>query len=196
MSRAAKLALAFAVSALVAHLGAVWATPYALMRVAMNRLSGEGKAINGFAFGPRTTQSSRGVVRPSPDLAYSSCVYDLAGGPLLVTANPTPNNGYASLSVFAANTDNIGVFDSLRMPDGIRFILAREGQEVPKGERVLRSPSRTGIILDRRLAPDAATFVAADRARRQDSCRSFKGEIETAPGRPVTPEARTVPPSP
>ncbi len=200
MNRAVKLALALAASAVVAHIGAVWATPYALMRVAMDRLSGEGKAINGFAYGPRTTQKSRGVVRPSPDLAYSSCVYDLAGGPLLVTADPSPNQGYVSLSVFAANTDNIGVFDSLRLPGGIRFVLALDGQEVPKGERVLRSPSRSGIILDRRLAPDAATFTAVDRARRQDSCRPFKGEVAGVPagkGAVVTPAASVSnPPSP
>ena len=180
MKRPVKLALAFAASALAAHVGAVWATPYALMRVAMERLSGEGKAINGFVFGPRTTQNSRGVVRPSPDLAYSSCVYDLTGGPLLVTADPSPNQGYVSLSVFAANTDNIGVFDSLHSPEGIRFILALEGQKVPKGQRVLVSPSRKGIILDRRLAPHAATFAAVDEARREDTCRGFKELPEEA----------------
>lgn len=195
MNRAVKLALAFAASAAVAHVGAVWATPYALMRVAMNRLSGEGKAINGFAFGPRTTQNSRGVVRPSPDLAYSSCVYDLAGGPLLVTAEPSPNQGYLSLSVFAANTDNIGVFDSLRMPEGIRFILALEGQTVPKGQRVVVSPSRKGIILDRRLAPDAATFATVDKARREDTCRRFK-ELPKAAGVVVAPTEQGNPPSP
>lgn len=198
MNRAVKLALAFAASAAVAHVGAVWATPYALMRVAMDRLSGGGKAINGFVFGPRTTQSSRGVVRPSPDLAYASCVYDLSGGPLLVTAEPSPNQGYLSLSVFAANTDNIGVFDSLQMPQGIRFILALEGQRVPKGQRVLISPSRKGIVLDRRLAPDAATFTAVDKARREDTCRGFKGVPEEASVvvAPPSATAGSNPPSP
>ena len=170
MKRAVKLGLLFAAAAVAGHVGLVMATPHLLMSVAMKRISQNGKLVNQFYFGPRTTQESRGIVRPSPDLAYSSCAFDLAGGPLLIEASPSPNQGYVSISVFAANTDNIAVFDTTQSPQGVRFVLAREGQAVPQGERVVYSPSDKGIIIDRRLAPSAELFAAADQARRGDKC--------------------------
>lgn len=175
MNRSAKLVLGFALAAGLGHIGTVMATPYLLMKVAMQRLSEDGQRINSFAFGPRTTQASRNVVRPSPDLAYASCVYDLSGGPLQVTAAPSPDQGYLSLSVFAVNSDNIAAFDTGDYPAGISFVLARAGQAVPAGAKVVRSPSNTGIILDRRLAPTAELFTKADAARRVDRCARVEG---------------------
>lgn len=175
MNRNFKLLLGFVATAVVAHVAAVYATPHFLMNVAMKRLGGDDGAVNRFAFGDRTTQNSRRVVRPSPDLAYSSCVYDLSNGPIEVSAASSPNAGYLSISVFAANTDNIGVYDSLRSPQGIRFVLALDGQAVPDGVPMLRSPSTRGIILDRRLAPNAALFAEVDQARRADRCAPIKG---------------------
>lgn len=170
MNRPLKLALLFAAAVTVGHVGLVMATPYALMHVVTKRASQDGKLINQFQFGPRTTKDSRGVVRPSPDLAYSTCVYDLSNGPVLIEAAPTPGQGYVSLSVFAANTDNVAVFDTAQLPQGIRFVLAQDGQKVPAGEKVVYSPSAKGIVLDRRLAPNDEMFAAADQARRADHC--------------------------
>lgn len=170
MNRPLKLALLFVGAAVVGHVGLVLAVPHVIMGAAIKRASKGGAVINEFQFGPRTTKDSRWVVRPSPDLAYSTCVYDLAGGPLLVTSAPTADHGYSSLSVFAANTDNIAVFDSSQNPAGIRFVLAHKGQKVPGGEKVVYSPSDRGIVLDRRLAPSVQLFALADQARRSDSC--------------------------
>lgn len=170
MNRKLKLLGLFIGAAVVGHVGLVMAVPHGLMKVAMNRMSGDGSRINQFSFGPRTTKDSRGVVRPSPDLAYSSCVYDLSKGPLLVSAAPSPNQGYVSLSVFAANTDNIAALDTTQYPQGIRFVLKRKGQAAPVGVQVVESPSDKGIILDRRLAPSAELFAEVDKARRADSC--------------------------
>lgn len=171
MNRKLKLLGLFVGAGILGHVGLVMAVPHGLMRVAMNRMSGDGAVVNQFKFGPRTTKDSRGVVRPSPDLAYSSCVYDLSKGPLLVSATPSPNQGYVSLSVFAANTDNIAALDTAQFPDGIRFVLARKGQAVPAGLQVVESPSDKGIILDRRLAPSAEMFAQVDQARRADQCK-------------------------
>ncbi len=170
MKRSVQLGLLFAAAVAAGHVGLVLFVPHFLMSVAAGRVSQDGAAINRFVFGPRTTQNSRGVVRPSPDLAYSTCAFDLSGGPLLIEAAPSPNAGYVSISVFAANTDNIAVFDTAQFPQGIRFVLARKGQATPAGERVVISPSDKGIVLDRRLAPNAALFAAADQARRADKC--------------------------
>lgn len=175
MNRKWKLLALFVGAAVIGHVGLVMAVPHAIMAVAMNRISGDGARINQFSFGPRTTKDSRGVVRPSPDLAYSSCVYDLSQGPLLVSAAPSPVQGYVSLSVFAANTDNIAALDTTQHPQGIRFVLARKGQAVPGDVPVIESPSDRGIILDRRLAPTAEAFAKVDRARRADSCAPLRG---------------------
>jgi uncharacterized membrane protein len=157
------------VCALIGYAGVFVATPYVLMGAAMKKISGNGRAVNQFVFGPRTTEASRTIVRPSPDLAYASCVYDLSKGPLLVHA--TPWSHYMSISVFQANSDNIFVLNDRQAPNGVDFVLAKTGQATPPGARVVISPSDKGIILDRRLAPDAETFAKADAARRGDVCR-------------------------
>lgn len=127
MNAGLKYALAFALAAGVGHVATILAAPPAIMHVALGKLSQDRSVINRFVFGERVTQQSRNVVRPSPDLAYASCVYDLSDGPLLVSAAPSPDGGYVSISVFDARTDNIAVFDTSQFPQGIRFVLAREG---------------------------------------------------------------------
>ena len=175
MKRAAALLATFVGLAIVVHVAAILAAPRAIMALAIGKLSQGGKEANAFHFSRRTSAQSRDVVRPSPDLAYASCVYDLSKGPVLVEAAPTPGSGYASISVFAGNTDNIGVFDTIANPQGVRFVLARAGEALP--DRVTRlqlpvvtSPSAKGVILDRRLAPTQAAFELADKARRTDRC--------------------------
>ncbi|WP_225207160.1 DUF1254 domain-containing protein [Novosphingobium huizhouense] len=175
MRRPVLLLAAFAVTALLVHLGAIVAAPRVIMALAIGKLGQGGAAVNRFQFSRRTNAQSRDVVRPSPDLAYASCVYDLEKGPLLVEAAPTPGGGYASVSVFAGNTDNIGVFDTIANPQGVRFALVRAGEPFPdKAVRLqlplVVSPSRKGVILDRRLAPTQAAFDLADKARRADRC--------------------------
>ncbi|BEV00820.1 DUF1254 domain-containing protein [Novosphingobium olei] len=179
MKRALILVAAFLATALAVHVITVFVAPHAIMAVAIRKLGQDGKAVNAFQFSRRTSSQSRAIVRPSPDLAYASCVYDLDSGPLLVKAAPTPGGGYASISVFAGNTDNIGVFDTISHPDGIRFVLARAGEPLPDAAvrlalPVVLSSSRQGVILDRRLAPTAETFALADKARRADSCAPLR----------------------
>lgn len=163
--------LAFVAAAAIGHVGTIVVAPNAIMHLAMRKLSEDGKLINAFRFSDRTTSASRWVVRPSPDLAYASCVYDLSKGPILVDVPATPGGGYVSVSVFAGNTDNVAAMDSLRSPNGIRFILQKERRLVHPGDGpVIYTPTTRGIILDRRLAPTQAAFEIADKARRSDSC--------------------------
>ncbi|WP_408589869.1 DUF1254 domain-containing protein [Novosphingobium sp.] len=170
MTRRVGLLLAFVLAVAVGHVATILVAPTAIMRVAMDRLSDRGALINRFKFSPRVTAQSRWVVRPSPDLAYASCTYDLSKGPILVEVPPSPDGSYASVSVFAGNTDNIAVFDTLRSPKGIRFVLQPHNLSVEAGVPVVYSPSTKGIILDRRLAPTAQAFAVVDRARRADRC--------------------------
>ena len=160
-----------AVCALIGYLGIFLVTPYLIMSVAMNKMTGHGRTVNQFLFPPRTTAASRGVVRPSPDLAYASCVYDLSKGPLRVHATPWTN--YMSISVFQADSDNVFALNDRQAPAGIDFVLAKKGQATPAGVRVVISPSTRGIILDRRLAPTAEAFAKADAARKGDICETL-----------------------
>jgi uncharacterized membrane protein len=155
--------------AVIVHLGAVWAAPYLLMRVATERLQmGGEERINLMQQPNRVTENARAVVRPSPDLAYSICTFDLARGPLHLRAAPWDD--YMSLSVFAANSDVVFVRNDRQSEGAIEITLALEGQQVPNGREVVRSPSRTGIALVRRLAPDEARFQAATAAAAGDIC--------------------------
>ena len=162
--------LAFVAAALVGHALVILAAPRVIMAVAMDRLSRHDALVNRFAFMPRIDAAARAVVRPSPDLAYAACVYDLGAGPILVAAGPSADHGYVSLSVFAANTDMIAVQDSFAHSAGMRFVLALPDQVVPAGLPVVRAIGRRGVILDRRLAPDPGAFAAAAAGRRGDRC--------------------------
>ncbi len=156
--------------AVAAHLATVFIAPYPLMDAAMERISRGGTRINQWSHAPRTDEEARRVVRPSPDLAYSACVYDLAQGPLHVTAAAWDD--YMSVSVFAANSDNIFVQNDREAPNGVDFVLVRAGAAAPSGAvQVVESPSRRGIILQRRVAPTAERFAAAAAARENDICK-------------------------
>ena len=74
--------------AVVVHVGVLYATPYLIMWWIGHGLTKQG-GINAIVHAPRATADARHVVKPSPDLLYSVCGYDLSGGPLrIVSAVP------------------------------------------------------------------------------------------------------------
>lgn len=152
----------------ISHAAVVVGAPYLIMGVAIKKVSRGGTEVNHFVFGPRTTEASRQIVRPSPDLAYATCAFDLSHGPVHVSAKPWDD--YMSISVFQANGDNIYAVNDRQAPQGVDFILARRGQATPAGKLVVISPTDRGIILDRRLTPTQQRFALADEVRRSDQC--------------------------
>lgn len=160
----AGLIVAAATTAAVIHF-----LPYSLMNVAIERL-GQG-GINRMSYGNLATPARQPVVRPSPDLAYSSCPYDLSAGPLEIDVTPVPGR-YSSLSVFDAATDVIFVRNDVEAGGKpYRIIVARDGQTVPAGAEVVRTGHDKGIALIRLLLKDPAEIGALDTVRRQSSCR-------------------------
>ena len=156
-------------TAVVVHLAIILATPNLLMNVAIKRLSFGEQKLNVWFNWPRTTEASRAIVRPSPDLAYSSCAYDLSKGPVRVMAARSAD--YMSVSVYAANSDNIYVINDRQAPNGVQLVLVADGQVAPTGlGTVVHSPTKRGIVLQRRLAPSAGTFAAAAQTRASDMC--------------------------
>ena len=157
--------------AVITHLGTVLAAPYVLMDAAMDRISRQGKIVNRWSHPPRTSEKSRNVVRPSPDLAYSACVYDLKDGPVHVVVSAWDD--YMSVSMFQHNSDNFFVINDRQAPEGVDLMLIEQDAAHPPGAtRVVESPSRRGIILQRRVAPTQERFDLAAAARQNDVCAS------------------------
>ncbi|MDP3782273.1 MAG: DUF1254 domain-containing protein [Sphingopyxis sp.] len=147
---------------------AIGAIPYGLMKIASDRLGQSG--VNTMSHGNLANPDRQPVVRPSPDLAYSSCPYDLSAGPLAIDVTPVPDR-YSSLSVFDAATDVIFVRNDVEAGGKpFRIILAREGQAVPAAVEVVRTNHDRGIALIRLLLKDPKEIGGLDAVRRQSSC--------------------------
>ncbi len=144
------------------------AIPRVLMSAAITRLSKAG--INRFTHAPMATDKSRVIVRPSPDLAYSSCPFDVSKGPVLIEVAPV-GAPYWSLSIFDGRTD-VAFVRNNRDSGGkaIRIVLAREGEWLPKGMEAVRLGYDRGIALIRILVEDRGRFVEIDAARRKSIC--------------------------
>lgn len=143
--------------------------PYGLMNVAIDRL-GQG-GINTMSYGNLATPERQPVVRPSPDLAYSSCPYDLSEGPVAIDVTPVSGR-YSSLSLFDAATDVIFVRNDIEAGGKpYRIIVALDGQQVSSGTEIIRTSHARGIALIRLLLKDPAEIGSLDAVRRQSSCR-------------------------
>ncbi|WP_267382476.1 MULTISPECIES: DUF1254 domain-containing protein [unclassified Sphingomonas] len=154
--------------ALVAWRVTLVETPRVVMARAVSRL-GEGR-FNRFVHAPLATAAARTIVRPSPDLAYSSCAFDLLKGPLVVAVPPMPSP-YWSLSVFDAHTDVAYVRNGVQARGGpIRIAVALGGQRVPAGVPVVRVGGRRGVALLRILVQDHTRFAPIDAARHGATC--------------------------
>ncbi|MEZ5994475.1 MAG: DUF1254 domain-containing protein [Hyphomonadaceae bacterium] len=164
---AGKYVFAALAIAVLTHLAVVYATPRVLMAVAFDRIGAGG--FNTWRPADRVTALSRQVVRPSPDFAYSACVYDLSEGPVTISAGPW--GAYWSLSLYAANSDNFYVIDDREARRGAAITLIRRGRSHPDdAQTVVESPSVRGIALIRRLAPTLDSYNAARQVARGDIC--------------------------
>lgn len=142
--------------------------PFGLMNVAIDRL-GQG-GVNVMAHGRLATADRQPIVRPSPDLVYSTCPFDLSGGPLAIDVVPVPGR-YSSLSIFDAATDVIFVRNDQQVKEKpYRIIVARRGQAAPSGVEVVRTDHDRGIALIRLLLKEPAEIQDLDDVRQQSSC--------------------------
>ncbi|MBS0275527.1 MAG: DUF1254 domain-containing protein, partial [Proteobacteria bacterium] len=137
---AAALAVAFAV-----HIASVWYLPRAIMHIALNR----GGAPNIIHHQNQPDEHSRGVVRPSPDLLYSGCKFDLSKGALEVKAEVPPDT-YWSVSAFDDDTNNFFALNDRQIggqPLEL-IILPPHGGTEPMhiaGRLVIRAPTTHGL---------------------------------------------------
>ena len=153
------------------HWATVTYTPSLIMWRAMSATAG--KDTNTINHRDRPTAASRTIVLPSPDLLYSTCVFDVSRRPLkIVTASPTDT--YWSMALYAANTDNFFVLnDTAAKGQPSTVILVGKGQSVPpqaEGTTVVSAPTAKGIVLFRTLINDEARLADLDQQRRAAKC--------------------------
>lgn len=142
--------------AVVFHLLTVTLFPRVIMAVAIRRiLNRSGSEISTLIHSPRVTVDSRQVVKPSPDLLYSICVYDVSEKPLRITA-PVPDT-YWSISFYQTNTDNFYVINDRQVNSStLDVVLVGPDMVVPRVEnvQVVVAPTNKGVFLLRSLIED------------------------------------------
>lgn len=159
------------VVAVVAHVLTVWLVPRVVMRIATQTMAAR-EGFNRAVFPPRADENARTIVRPSPDLLYAGCAFDVATTPLRIQA-VIPKDSYWSLSMFAANTDNFFVVNDRKAASGtVDLVLAASGAKValPPGVTLIEAPSTRGIVLTRTLIASADRLGELDEARRRFTC--------------------------
>jgi uncharacterized membrane protein len=160
------------------HAAAVWLVPRVIVHIFMSR-AGAQMGVNHANELPLPTDKSRAVVRPSPDLLYAACLYDIGAQPLLLESD-LPDT-YWSLSLFAANSDNFfAVNDQQAKTRHPRFVLALDAKpaglpvalaDVP----VIVAPSSKGVVLFRNLVLDPAAMTGAQAAQHSAGCTPIAG---------------------
>lgn len=146
------------------------ATPYALMHKAMDRI-GQGGHVNQFTFGKPSTSYYQPIVRPSPDLSYSTCVFDISKGPVLVDVEPVPRH-YWAVGIYDARTDVAAVRGD-RETGGkpARLALLRRGEKAPAGYEPVELDHDKGVVLIRILFDGKEDYAVIDAIRRKSTCK-------------------------
>jgi uncharacterized membrane protein len=155
--------------------GAVAATPH---HAAHDRRDFEAGSVNTILHAPRPSSRSRGVVRPSPDMLYSICVYDLsaAGGAVRVSTHDMPET-YWSVSLFDFDTNNFYALNDRQAKAGTAdFLLALPRAPIGSaGLPVVVPPTDRGIVLFRTLINDERRMTEIDAKRQFAACGPYSG---------------------
>ena len=131
------------------------ATPRLIMEV-LHRTVGERYGHNTLNVGTTPDASFRDVVRPSPDLIYGVCAYDLTDGPVAISAD-VPRR-YWSMQFYQMNTNNFAGFTNKRGDEtlaGETFKVTLVGpahRAADHSGTVVRSPTDRGVMLLRASA--------------------------------------------
>ncbi|MDR3497805.1 MAG: DUF1254 domain-containing protein [Parvibaculum sp.] len=176
MKRPILFILGVALVAGIVHVAAMRALPDIVMSRVMSKIGTDTK--NAFVSPPLATAAARTIVRPSPDLAYSTCVLDLSKGPVRVTVPLTAP--YTSVALYSARTDNYFVRkDRDAAGKDLDIIVVGPGApspaNVPSGVDVVTAPTARGLVLVRRVVESPEAFPALDAIRHKATCAPYKG---------------------
>ncbi len=172
MSRWIGWAIATLAAAVVVHIVTLQMLPRWIEARVLARLG----QPNTMHFGRRPDESFRAVVRPSPDLFYAACPFDLSRGPLRLTAH-VPHTTYWSIAGFDAATNNFFVRDDQQVSgDVIELVVLRPRMAPPPSapdQTVVYAPTDEGLFLIRLLINDERAVARLDAVRRQASCETM-----------------------
>jgi uncharacterized membrane protein len=156
----------------IIHWFAVSEAPSFIMWRAMGKLA-QGR-LNSISHAERATDASRAVVKPSPDLLYSICAFDVSRRPLKIVTG-APSDTYWSVSLYADNTDNFFAFnDGQAKGQAATILLLGPGQAAPvdtAGTITVNAPSTKGLVVFRTLVNDDNRLAEIDQARRAATCQ-------------------------
>ena len=132
---------------------------------------GELAGYNQLNVSMRPDETSRWVVRPSPDLLYASCVYDLNHGPIVISA-PVPER-YWSMQFYQMNTDNFAGISNQREQAyraGTQVEVTLVGPDANPASyagEVIQSPTTRGVMLLRAsgIGDDSQARAALENSR-------------------------------
>ena len=168
------IVLTFAL-AVIFHFLTVTLLPRVIMALAMQRiLNRSGSEVNTLVHSPRVTVDSRQVVKPSPDLLYSICVFNVAEKPLRITA-PVPDT-YWSISFYQTNTDNFFVLnDRQAQSNPVDIVLVGPKKALPQVEnaQVVVAPANKGVFLLRSLIENENKLGDLIKIQKLSTCRPF-----------------------
>lgn len=159
--------------AMIVYWTAIAAIPGTIMQLALGRLE-QNAGINTMGHAPLSTADRRIIVRPSPDLAYSTCLFDVSDGPVEISVDPI-DAPYWSLSVYDEQTNAVFVRNDREAGERpVRIVLMRAGQTAPDGLETVRVSSNRGLALVRTLVPERDAFEAIDADRRSARCAPLR----------------------
>jgi uncharacterized membrane protein len=155
----------------------IWLIPRAITAVFLRRIAAQA-GYNQVVLSPLPTDKSRDVVKPSPDLLYALCIFDISAGPVRISARPSP--GYWSIALYARNSDNFFHLNDLEVKDGrVDLILADASQSAELKTRYpdaihIQPASTVGLMLARSLVLDPDDIKTVIDARSSTSCAPLK----------------------
>ncbi|MCA0901204.1 DUF1254 domain-containing protein [Microbulbifer agarilyticus] len=129
--------------------------PHLIMERLYNKV-GDRTGYNQMYVNTRPDETFRNVVRPSPDLLYALCVYNLEQGAVVINA-PVPER-YWSMQFYQMNTDNFAGISNQREQHtrvGTQVEVTLVGPDANPAEysgEVIQSPTARGVMLLRASA--------------------------------------------
>lgn len=163
---------------ILVHILALYSMPWMIMQYALHKIRAgvpNTPVVNDMIHYGVRTPADRDVVRPSPDLLYSICMYDLSNGDLLISGN-TPKQTYQSIALYGSNTDNYFVLSNQDIAGdnySVRVTIreragATDGATAPHNAV---SPTKTGIVLVRTLLANEADYESIAAVQKTGACR-------------------------
>ncbi len=179
-----KLIAMFVGPALALHFLFLFSIPGFIMARVNAVMDAEGLPYNQFIVSERSTPQNQPVVRPSPDLAYSMCRFDVSSEPVLVKGAKW--DSYGSIAVFDSRTNNVfasSLDENSGEPGAV--ILKLNSQSTANSAIDAQIPVVTvsnpqGVVLIRRLAPTQEEFDRSRELGVADICTELSKYSRTA----------------